>query len=85
MVGTLTTGLFGNILMMAQTRQLYMKEILKVPCHTLLLQLMVYLGKQRSPHYPGNYKRMFHHLNSSLCHLHACIVDGMEIVHKVKG
>ena len=39
---------------------------------------MVYLVKQQSPHYPENDKRMFQHLNSSLCR-------GMAIVHMVKG
>ena len=58
-------ALFGNILMMAQTRE----RNFEVSARSLVLQLMVYLGKQQSPHYLGNYKRMFQHLNSSLCHL----------------
>ena len=76
-----TIGLFENILIMAQTRQLDMKEVLKLllgplPCDSLPRKTAKStLSRELQKNFPAS---EFISLSS------ACIVDGMEIVHKVK-
>ena len=82
-----TTGLFGNILMMAQTRQLDMKEILKFPLGPLPWSLATADGLPRKTAKSTLSKELQKNVPASefISLSSACIVDGMAIVHKVKG
>ena len=88
-------ALFGNILMMAQTRQLDMKEILKFPLGPLPWSLATVDGLPRKTTADGLPRKTAKSTLSRELQKNvpasefislssACIVDGMAIVHKVK-
>ena len=76
-----TTGLFENILMMAQTRQLDMKEVLKLPLGPLPCD-----GLPRETAKCTLSRELQNNFSASesISLSSACIVDGLAIVHKVK-
>ena len=74
-------SLFGQMLIIAQSRQLHMKDVLSHPLGPLLWALAKGDGKHIKQYLPENWKSLLHQLKRSLNH----IINGMSIVQKVKG
>ena len=82
-----TNNLFGNMLMMAQTRQLDMREVLQHPLGPLPWALSTADGIQRktSKSTLGKELKKSCLPAEDIQGSSACLLDGMALIHKIKG
>lgn len=82
-----TTALFGNMLMMAQTRQLDMRKVLEHPLGPLPWALATADGVPRKTSKSSLARELKKNIGPAedIEPHSACLIDGMALVHKVKG
>ena len=82
-----TTGLYGNMLMMARTRELDMKEVLKYPLGPLPWSIATPDGFLRKTAKSKLEKDLQKNVTPAevVDSPSVCVIDGMAIVYKIKG
>ena len=82
-----TSNLFGNMLMMAQTRKLDMREIFQCPLGPVPWSLATADGKRRKTNKSAFSRELKKSaLPAEVIPLNsACLIDDMALVHKTKG